>query len=199
MYEITNFDICLIIILLILLLILYICLLQHIYLYIKAIFYSTHIYLLQKPKYEKFLKIYNKLYAVNNKIFTWVYKKIKSYNFYYFPKLYAVILFILNKKSSFIHFVISCIIYFLPISLLFYDLYFYLCISKFFYCLPWVYILVLMRMYHNFVFDTYRSKNNLNVSGIEKCLYVYLENTDKTIYLLHCKTLQAETTNKCYK
>ena len=56
-----------------------------------------------------------------------------------------------------------------------------------------------MRMYHNFVFDTYTPTETQNISDMYKCYYLYMTNTGKTIYLLHCKTLLAENTNKCYK
>ena len=186
-FELTFISLIFLILLSILIILLWIGIFGTFMIYIKGIAYTVHVYFYQYKLYNKFFTK-NLMFKANMHQFfirTFI-LNLKDNNplqdiFMYILKISTKI-----KKILFIFFVL------LPFIFLIFDLYMYSCIHRFFYCLPWVYIIILIRMFFKLISITYGPTEDK--AGNMRSLFLYKHKRYYSIYKLNCKTL--EVTNK---
>ena len=178
--EITDFILILLILLLLSSILLWMSFMGILILYIKGIAYTTHTYFYQYTKYSKIMnKLHSKfcqLACIDGRILLLFKEKSKLWKY----------LHVISVKKRIITRIIFICIVLLPFILLVYDIYMHSIISNFFYSLPWVYLVVLIRLYKQFIYITYTGYIETSVDYRSE--YLYKKQRLFDTYKLHCKT-----------
>jgi hypothetical protein len=149
--------------------------------YIKGNIYKQHIYLL---KYENYEKIYEKMSDLRATLF--VNLSGFTLNNHRSPNIIRRwLVFLVLHRRAILEFLLNRIIYWLPLYLLIYDIRITGEISKFYYCMPWIYLLIILRMINKIQLNVYAGANT-DVPDILKMSSLYKYPKEYIMYRLRC-------------
>jgi hypothetical protein len=150
----------------------------NIIIYVKGNIYKQHIYLLKYKNYEL-------IYAKIQRLHVLFLLKVLRFKIKHEQRENKVIkwfLHVIRRYPLWLDFLFNRVIYWLPLYLLIYDIRITGEISKFYYCMPWIYLLIILRMLNKIHCSVYEG----DVPDILKMSSLYKNQGEYTIYRMRC-------------